>query len=177
MNQMKSIWKIVPIAAIVLLMGCQSGTENQKGSEGVTAGQETQATMAESMVTTLVDGYLSLKDALVATDRSEARNQAQALEASLASMSGQWADDIRTDVQMILKEDDVEQQRSHFEHLSEKVYNVVKEEGSDTPLYKQFCPMAFDNKGAFWLSNTDQVRNPYFGDVMLTCGFVQEIIE
>jgi Cu(I)/Ag(I) efflux system membrane fusion protein len=36
--------------------------------------------------------------------------------------------------------------------------------------------MAFDNKGAGWLQLDDQTRNPYFGDQMLQCGGVEEII-
>jgi hypothetical protein len=43
-------------------------------------------------------------------------------------------------------------------------------------VYYQFCPMAFDNKGAYWISKTEDVRNPYFGLKMLSCGeIVQEI--
>ena len=34
--------------------------------------------------------------------------------------------------------------------------------------------MAFDNQGAYWLSNAKQIRNPYFGEKMLTCGEVKE---
>jgi Cu(I)/Ag(I) efflux system membrane fusion protein len=37
--------------------------------------------------------------------------------------------------------------------------------------------MAFDNKGAYWLSETEEIRNPYFGDVMLGCGETKEILK
>jgi len=33
--------------------------------------------------------------------------------------------------------------------------------------------MAFGNKGADWLSEKDEVLNPYFGDMMLRCGEVK----
>jgi Cu(I)/Ag(I) efflux system membrane fusion protein len=36
--------------------------------------------------------------------------------------------------------------------------------------------MAFDFDGAEWLSDSDQIRNPYFGDKMLTCGSVEDTI-
>jgi Cu(I)/Ag(I) efflux system membrane fusion protein len=39
-------------------------------------------------------------------------------------------------------------------------------------VYKEYCPMAFDNKGAYWLSESEEIRNPYFGKSMLTCGEV-----
>ncbi|MEN8140712.1 MAG: efflux RND transporter periplasmic adaptor subunit [Thermodesulfobacteriota bacterium] len=44
----------------------------------------------------------------------------------------------------------------------------------DQPLYKQYCPMAFDNKGATWLADSEQINNPYFGKMMLRCGEVRE---
>jgi len=41
-------------------------------------------------------------------------------------------------------------------------------------LYRQYCPMAFQNKGAYWLSSEKKIMNPYFGDKMLHCGVVKE---
>ena len=41
-------------------------------------------------------------------------------------------------------------------------------------LFRQYCPMAFDNKGAYWLSNTQDIYNPYFGEEMRFCGEVKE---
>ena len=43
-------------------------------------------------------------------------------------------------------------------------------------LYRQYCPMAFDNKGAHWLSETEAIRNPYFGEKMLSCGQTKETL-
>jgi hypothetical protein len=43
-----------------------------------------------------------------------------------------------------------------------------------TTAYYEFCPMAFNNSGAYWLSDNAVIRNPYFGDKMLTCGSVEE---
>jgi len=39
-----------------------------------------------------------------------------------------------------------------------------------------FCPMAFDNAGAYWLSDTNAIANPYFGHKMLKCGKVTDQI-
>ena len=41
-------------------------------------------------------------------------------------------------------------------------------------LFRQYCPMAFDNKGAYWLSNTQEIYNPYFGEEMRFCGEIKE---
>ena len=74
------------------------------------------------------------------------------------------------------KEEDVEALRGKFDTLSQEMYTLVKDnkEAKEGTIYKQFCPMAFNNKGAFWLSKEEQVKNPYFGDKMLTCGKVKE---
>lgn len=71
----------------------------------------------------------------------------------------------------------IDHQREHFEKMSEDVYDLVKGFGAGKPVYKTFCPMAFDNKGAYWISTGTDVKNPYFGKEMPTCGEVQEVIK
>jgi Cu(I)/Ag(I) efflux system membrane fusion protein len=44
-------------------------------------------------------------------------------------------------------------------------------------MYVQYCPMADNDKGGFWLSTEKQVINPYFGDMMLKCGEVTDSIK
>ena len=58
-----------------------------------------------------------------------------------------------------------------------EMYEVVKANNNETPLYKQYCPMAFNNQGAYWLAAEEEVNNPYFGDLMLHCGSVEEVIQ
>ena len=41
-------------------------------------------------------------------------------------------------------------------------------------VYRQFCPMAFNDQGAYWLSPETEIRNPYFGKKMLACGEVRD---
>ena len=53
-----------------------------------------------------------------------------------------------------------------FDFLS--LYKVKK-----LTLFKQYYPMAFDNKGAYWLSNTQDIYNPYFGEKMRFCGEIK----
>ena len=72
---------------------------------------------------------------------------------------------------------DIKVQRDLFSPLSEHVYELVKNYGTDKPVYQEHCPMAFDGKGASWLSDEAIIRNPYFGDQMLECGEVTNIIK
>ena len=48
--------------------------------------------------------------------------------------------------------------------------------GTDKKLYQDFCPMYNNNKGAQWLSTTEEIKNPYFGSKMMGCGKVQKEI-
>ncbi|MCU7694396.1 DUF3347 domain-containing protein [Haoranjiania flava] len=68
-------------------------------------------------------------------------------------------------------------QREHLEMLSHDIYDIAKTFGAGKTMYKIFCPMYNDNKGAFWLNDSKEVKNPYFGSEMLTCGEIQEEIK
>ena len=71
---------------------------------------------------------------------------------------------------------DIEEQRSHFKHLSAHLSKGVKLFGVNQKVYEQFCPMADNNKGAYWLSLQEKIKNPYYGGKMLTCGDNKTVI-
>jgi hypothetical protein len=78
---------------------------------------------------------------------------------------------------IIAKMGDIEEQRKAFVTVTESVEAMVKDQLESGTVYKQFCPMAFGNKGAYWLSNSKDIMNPYFGDKMLKCGRIAEEIK
>lgn len=138
----------------------------------------------------LVSGYLTLKDALVETDADAAGKEAALFGEYLAAvdmnlLSGAahsyWMEQLpalKAHSNKIGKQEDVEAQRVQFDFLSQLIIQVVKAFGiQDETYYVQYCPMAFNDTGAAWLSAEDQVLNPYFGDVMLRCGVIQETLE
>jgi len=53
---------------------------------------------------------------------------------------------------------------------------LVKGKLSSGNIYKDFCPMALDG-GAYWLSSEKNILNPYYGDKMLKCGTVKEVLQ
>jgi len=71
----------------------------------------------------------------------------------------------------VIEAKDIKSMREAFALLSEEVLVVIKTfgVGNKRPLYELHCPMAFKGRGAIWLQNNDQVRNPYFGATMLKC--------
>lgn len=137
----------------------------------------------------VVAAYLDLKDALVATDAPQAKARAAALQVALEKVAqtdlngaavsfwaAQQASMYKAATQMTT-EKDVEAQRKAFEGLSEGVIRAATAFGTERVLYVQHCPMAFDDKGANWVSAEDKIRNPYFGDKMLRCGIVEAKLE
>lgn len=115
--------------------------------------------------------YLEIKDALVATNADDAK-------AAAKSMVGmEEGNEVSSIAQKLANTDDVNKQREIFSELTAAMEPVLKEAITSGKIYKQFCPMAFEGKGDYWYSNSDQIRNPYFGDKMLKCGRVEETIQ
>ncbi|WP_298528459.1 efflux RND transporter periplasmic adaptor subunit [uncultured Christiangramia sp.] len=124
--------------------------------------------------------YLKMKDALVASDASQVSAFAKATSEKLKAIS---TDDLGTmekqhltkSIEMldaIANNDILENQRAHFVILNENIVPIAMSIENSTNYYIQKCPMANNNKGAVWLSMEEEIRNPYYGDAMLTCGSV-----
>ena len=123
--------------------------------------------------------YLSIKDALVADDRDEAAEAGGKLVTALEGfdLSG-YSDSEQKELKDIvidakehaehISESPMEHQREHFKTLSKNVTDMVAITGTNQKLYEQFCPMY--DKGSAWLSASNEVKNPYYGSKMLTCG-------
>lgn len=168
------MYKILIIISL-FFFACKSYHSEKQSVNTQTAPAETQAAAEK-----IISAYLPLKDALVKTDAQTAQKQALILAEAAKSA----ASDIIISVQVLEIEKaaialsettDVEKQRLAFSTLSHAAYNIVKMTGvMKGKLFQQFCPMAFEDKGDFWLSGEKQVMNPYFGDKMLHCGKVME---
>jgi Cu(I)/Ag(I) efflux system membrane fusion protein len=62
--------------------------------------------------------------------------------------------------------------------ISDNIYDLVRSVRYDQQIvYHQYCPMAFNDAGAYWLSNTSDIENPYFGKKMLTCGEIKDSVD
>lgn len=135
----------------------------------------------------LANRYLILKDALVETDPEAAANAGQDFLAGLNQVDMSllrgpahnfWMGQLnamRAHAGRIAKADKVEEQREQFDFLSNLLIETIRAFGIEgAKLYVQHCPMAFDDRGADWISNETQILNPYFGDKMLKCGLVKD---
>lgn len=141
----------------------------------------------ESSIKGIMDAYLLLKNALASDNAKSAASAGNDILTALQSVDMSKMDETNHKVYMGVVDDikenaehikdnagKIDHQREHFEMLSKDVYDLVKAFGAGKTIYKDFCPMAFDQKGAFWLSETKEIKNPYFGSEMAECGEVKE---
>jgi hypothetical protein len=187
------------MAGSVLLSACQDGQSKKESSDDHAApsdlppATQVKATFAgndvfNAQLGQVIDAYLSTKDALVATDVQRTNMKTGDLVVALqktdasslpAETAARWTEHRKimeraaTSVQAA---PNIGAKRASFEDLSKAAYAMVTDFGSNTTLYKEYCPMALNDKGAFWLSAQSEIRNPYFGDKMLECGEVQQVL-
>jgi len=138
-----------------------------------------------SQLTAFAGDYLTIKDALVKSD-SDATKAAilpaqssltllekEALEGNAQTEWKKLSDLLNQSLRGMAEARDLATQRTQFELLSDGLIEVIERFGAtENQLFKLYCPMAARDEGAFWLSREKEVRNPYFGDQMLTCGEV-----
>ncbi len=70
----------------------------------------------------------------------------------------------------------IDKLRKSFQPLSQDLIGRLDktEYVREQDLHLVHCPMAFDFEGAEWIQAGEEVRNPYFGDEMLTCGTLKK---
>ncbi len=143
----------------------------------------------KSQLTDLTIRYFDLKNALVKSDFTATKKNSGRVSQSLKAIDMNLLDDkahhqwmekenqLRKSIEAISKAKDIEEQRKHFDNFSDALIESAELFGLTIDMvYVQFCPMAFDDKGAYWLSESEKILNPYFGDMMLTCGEVTKKI-
>lgn len=127
---------------------------------------------------------LELNNAFVAGDANEAKLKAAAIssnmknvdmsllkgDAHLAWMA--YMKPINEGLSKIASSEDIEDQRKAYAGVSEGLYKSIKAFGVGETVYYQHCPM----KKSSWLSNSEDIKNPYYGSMMLTCGATKEVL-
>lgn len=187
---------IIIVFVVFAIANTSCNTDNSKKSGGNMQGVDTIAApssraavtaTAEISINGIVDAYLHLKNELAidnskgaATAGNEILTAMYNMDTALMDMPQRKAylaisDDLKENAEHIsTNAGKIEHQREHFGMLSTDIYDLIKGFGTDKLLYKDYCPMAFDKKGAIWLSEVKEIKNPYFGREMPNCGEVKE---
>jgi Cu(I)/Ag(I) efflux system membrane fusion protein len=144
----------------------------------------------QNQLKTVFNEYIKLKDALVKEETNKSISASKKLLDNISKVDMNLLKDnkthtdwmslvkeIKISTTSISKASNIEEQRSHFKNLSLNLIKAIQIFGINTKVFVEFCPMANSNKGAYWLSKEEKVINPYYGDKMLTCGEVKQVIE
>ncbi len=150
----------------------------------------TEAKKSSADLTELYSHYTHLTFALSGDDDKEAVSAAKGILASFPKIDKNGFSDEQkkefAELEASIREHaehiadnagNIDHQREHLDIMSADFYDLLKDFGTPKPVYKVFCPMYNDKKGAFWLSDSREIKNPYYGKKMASCGEVQEEIK
>lgn len=137
----------------------------------------------------VVASYLELKEEFVLSNADKTNEIISSFNTSLGKVDMKllkepvahqiWMrllKEIKSSVVLMSSSKEIAEQRNAFIQLSSVMIHSVKAFGINKKIYNQFCPMANNDNGANWLSFQENIKNPYFGDTMLTCGNVEGTI-
>ncbi len=140
----------------------------------------------------IVTQYLAMKDALVKDNAKKAKSAAKNMKAAIGKVNMKLLTDndhhmswmnaammLKNQLGKFIGAGSIGKQRIVFGKISDDLTNVIQVLGVDVngkTLYLEFCPMANDNAGAYWLSLDKKILNPYLGQKMLSCGEVKQTI-
>ena len=167
----------------------QDRSEHQGLNEGPESNSSRSDPEFQQQLSVVFDKYITIKDALVSSDVQSTQESGGELSKALEQvditlLSGTdrntWMDllgKMNNALENLTSTSDLASQRSSFSDLSDALYQAITTfRVGGIAAYYQHCPMYNNSNGGYWLSKTEEIQNPYFGDMMLTCGAVVEEI-
>ncbi|SFN14331.1 Protein of unknown function [Chryseobacterium oleae] len=138
-------------------------------------------------ISPIIKDYLELKNALTTDNDKAAASAGKKLLATIkntdmksipANKHKEYmdiADDAKENAEHIGDNvGKIDHQREHMAPLSQDMADLIALFGTTQKLYRDYCPMFNDGKGAVWISESKSIKNPYYGSKMLTCGSVKK---
>ena len=172
---MKKMTLVVALTIVVWVVKAQRdhgshGVENRKEMNQMSPIFKDQA-VGEAYL-----NYVELKNALVASDAIKSGDAAAQLVLVLQEVKS--GGNAFKSAKMVSDAKDLEAQRKMFAMLNTDMIELIKSSKLRTGIiYLDYCPMANQSRGAYWLSNEAAIMNPYYGEKMMKCGSVKETIE
>jgi hypothetical protein len=135
--------------------------------------------------------YYDMKEAFTKSDTAAVNRQAAIFvskvdkinfagvktDSSVIDVAAQIQKDISSETQNLQQTNNIEAKRKSFQMVSDGLFDLLRTIRYDgSKVYQLYCPMAFNNSGAAWLSNSSEIVNPYFGEKMLHCGDVRDSV-
>ncbi|MBX2925766.1 MAG: DUF3347 domain-containing protein [Chitinophagaceae bacterium] len=191
---MKKFFFIVPV---IIFSACNGGGGKSSETEEVPVEVKPVSVLSDAFNTSFEDilnNYYALRDALVADDTAAANESATRLIAASDGLKLEelkaadtnnvviptaqtYTGGISSESRGLLGEANIEAKRKSFQMISGNLFDLARTvRYTKAKIYLLTCPMAFDNAGADWLSAATEIKNPYFGSKMLTCGSVKDSV-
>ncbi|WP_291120398.1 DUF3347 domain-containing protein [Empedobacter sp. UBA7248] len=148
---------------------------------------QTEASQQKNQLSQVFDTYFSLKDAFVKANESEISKQITVFSQSISIVEmGKFSheshmvwmevlNDLEATSKQLVQEKNIDKQRSTFAKLSQSMYKLAQKANLGYTVYYQNCPMF--NGGSNWLSKDSAIKNPFYGNMMLTCGSTVETLK
>jgi len=179
---------IISIAIVVsILVACKSNKPDE--SKNTKTSSSIEEIKNTGPIEEIIVAYLDLKNSLAEDNSSSASKAGKLLEAAfknfdktgLPAAERKIFEDVEEDARenaehIVENSRNIAHQRGHFELLSKDIYDLVKVFGSGRALYKYVCQSYNNGKGAFWISETNEIKNPYLGKTLPDCGTITEEI-
>jgi isopropylmalate/homocitrate/citramalate synthase len=155
----------------------------------VSANAQTKKAQTTFPISQIVNNYLALKNALVKDDGKAAAKAGKTLYATFNTVKTNTIDVKFKKEYLDIAESAIEHaehigdnagkidhQREHIVLLSKDINDLIKLFGTKQKLYQDYCPMANEGKGAIWISEIKDIKNPYYGSKMLSCGSIKKTL-
>lgn len=194
----KYVFQLAMSLAVAVLIASCSGKKTETAEPG--DHQQAAATEApvikefqnvDASVKTQINGllvhYFAVNKALIEDNHEGAKTEAKIFSENLAKfdmskLEGEQMDfyhvqlaKISTGLKHVIESVDIEESRTGLSNVSDGMYALIKAyRPNENELYLQFCPMAKNNEGAYWISDTQEIINPYMGQMMPACGVTKE---
>lgn len=186
--------KLILFSFPVLILSCGHKEEKPKPVDmpQVALTQSNNSETFNKSFAAVLSNYYALKDAFVKEDTAKITASSKALiiaadslklnevkaDTSLIETAKMNTQNLRDEVKGLLGEVGIENKRKSFQMATSDMYDLLRVVRYDREkVYMQHCPMAFENKGADWLSNTSEIMNPYIPKKMLDCGEVKDSVD
>lgn len=183
-------------ALFVLVASCGENKDEQSADSPAivqTLGPSAHSDSFNLAFGAMLDAYFQLKeqfirenDTLVAARANDMIHAISATsfqvkeisDSTVVSTALNYTGSLTAELNGLLKEKGLDEKRKSFQLVSEQLYDLIRTVRYDREVvYHQYCPMAFNDAGAFWLSNSSQIRNPYLPKTMLICGEVKDSLD
>ena len=188
------MWKFfIIIASLFALASCEdNGGKNNVPEGAPLTTQGNNSDIVNYGIGGIVNEYYAIKDAFVLENDAIINQHALAMQKGidtldLKSVQGtnlekdkntQLISEIVAALKTLLNEKEIDAKRKPFQTISDKLYDLIKSVRFDKQIiYLEHCPMAFNQTGANWLSNTPDIKNPYIPKKMIDCCEVLDTLD